>query len=144
MLKTTNQNTEYNGEGKPKKSTKTVKSTESADGLTSEQTQMLSDFKNQLDSLFKMPNYSFQNLASKIEIYPNPNDGNFNISFNLTNIDNVDLVIIDVMGKVVFSQKHIVGFYTLPINLSGLSQGVYLARFENSNGEISARKITID
>lgn len=143
MLRTNGQNQEYEDKSKPEKSVK--KSIDHYDEfLNSEQEELLSNFKGQLDTMIKTSDYRLLGLESKIEVYPNPNEGNFNIAFNLKNTDNVSLTIQDIMGRIVFTQKYIVGFYILPLNLSHLSKGIYLAHFENSNNEVFSKKITIN
>ena len=124
--------------------TQTQQVTETYEGLNSEQSEMISNLTKQLDSLLKIPNYNFQTLYSKIVVYPNPNNGIFNISFELTNEDNINLEIIDAVGREVYASKHIVGSFVLPIDFTHLSKGVYLAKFINLNGEMITQKITIN
>lgn len=104
----------------------------------------INEFNKQLDSLIN--NFDFNDtdvLTTKIFIYPNPSSGEFNINFNLTNEDNVELSIYDVLGKEIYNYKHIIGYTNLPINLTDISKGIYFAKFINSNGEEDYRKITI-
>jgi hypothetical protein len=105
---------------------------------------LLTNFKSQLDSIIIIPDYILRPLESKIEIYPNPNNGKFNIAFNLTNSDNINLQIFDMIGREVYSEKFITGFFVLPLNLNHLSKGMYMAKFNDSTGEIVSKKITID
>lgn len=105
---------------------------------------VLSAFNAELEKIVKMPEYVSQDLLSKIEVYPNPSEGNFNMAFNLGNNDNVNIEVFDTMGKVVYSQRHITGFAVIPVDFSRLAKGVYLAKFENTNGELLTKKITIN
>lgn len=147
MLRTNASNTnttEYNGpvtkEPRVKKQVKAETEVPSEESIAQE----LENFKAQLDAITKLPDYRVQDLISKIEVYPNPNTGNFNLAFNLANNDNVNVDILDATGRIVFSQRHIVGFVTIPLDFTHLAKGIYLAKFENTNGELLTKKITIN
>jgi hypothetical protein len=147
MLRTNASNTnttEYNGPVTKEPSVK--KQVKAQTALPSEESiaQELENFKAQLDAITKLPDYRVQDLISKIEVYPNPNNGNFNLAFNLGNNDNVNVDILDATGRIVFSQRHIVGFVTIPLDFTHLAKGIYLAKFENTNGELLTKKITIN
>ena len=70
---------------------------------------------------------------------------NLKKSFQNQNIlHNINLEIIDAVGREVYASKHIVGSFVLPIDFTHLSKGVYLAKFINLNGEMITQKITIN
>lgn len=101
-----------------------------------------SNFKSQLDSLVK--NINDQKVfATKVEVYPNPNNGDFNIEFNLDTEDNVEVIIYDIVGKEIFKHKNVTGYLNIPINLKDYAKGIYIVRFKNTNGVEFYKKITI-
>lgn len=99
-------------------------------------------FNSQLDSLVK--NINVQKIfTTKVEVYPNPNNGEFNIEFNLGNEDNVDVIIYDIVGKEIFNHKHVTGYLNMPINIKDYDKGIYIVRFINTNGVEFYKKITL-
>lgn len=99
-------------------------------------------FNSQLDSLVR--NINDQKIfTTKVEVYPNPNNGEFNIEFNLGTEDNVDVIIYDIVGKEIFSHKHVTGYLNMPMNLKEYDKGIYMVRFKNTNGVEFYKKITI-
>lgn len=66
-------------------------------------------------------------LYSKLEIYPNPNDGNFILNCH-SNLQNELLIqIINTNGEIVYSKKYPKNTSTeeIPLNLKGFSKGYY-------------------
>jgi len=78
-----------------------------------------------------------------LEIYPNPNRGTFNLSFEVIKETYVNIYITDQRGGVVFSlnNKHMNGKHKEAINLSHLSDGVYMITIENDKGRINRNVI---
>jgi hypothetical protein len=84
--------------------------------------------------------------SGKMEISPNPSDGNFRlkISNNNTGLADIKITIIDQLGNVVFTEmsKSNFGQYDQRINLSQrIRPGVYWVRFETANESESKRII---
>ncbi len=75
-----------------------------------------------------------QNVASSIIVFPNPNNGGFNIN----SPDNSELKITDVLGKVVYENKIQAG--SNRINISQLSGGIYYLVIKHG-GESIIKKI---
>lgn len=80
------------------------------------------------------------NISDYLKIYPNPNNGNFYID-NLKN-QSVNIQLIDIQGKEVFSKKNLVNGST-QLNLENLPKGVYTIRVQ-TNDEVSTTKIVIN
>ncbi len=82
-----------------------------------------------------------QNLSTsdfsinKLAIYPNPSNGYLKIQTELP----VDLILIDVLGKVVFTAKNISGQSEL--DLTSLQKGFYLAKITGENINYSEKLI---
>lgn len=102
----------------------------------------LTKFQSQLDSLVKNAN-EIKMFTTKVEVYPNPNNGEFSIEFNLSPEDNVDVIIYDMAGMEIYNQKHIIGYLTLPMNLKDYAKGIYVVRFKNSNGVEYYKKVNV-
>lgn len=101
------------------------------------------NLKTQIDSLLKNLSKNETNLLSKIEVYPNPNNGEFNIDFNLTNIDNISFEIASSLGQIVYQDKLMTGSFILPVNLKHVVKGIYIIKFTDKNGIRCAKRITI-
>lgn len=72
---------------------------------------------------------------NSISVYPNPTNGIVTIS----TLNNLDVVITDITGKVVFTKNNVANNET--INLSGLQSGVYLAKLNSETGEVTKKII---
>ncbi|PJC45274.1 hypothetical protein CO037_02380 [Candidatus Pacearchaeota archaeon CG_4_9_14_0_2_um_filter_30_8] len=68
-------------------------------------------------------------LESKLEnIYPNPTNGMINVKYNLTNSQNVNFEVYEVLGKKVYSTRGESGETTKRINTGELPSGTYFLR----------------
>lgn len=75
-----------------------------------------------------------------VRAYPNPNNGLFNLTLQLTNTDNVNINVYNVNGQIVHTQK--LGFVNnenLAIDLSTLSPGIYNINIQGQNTQITKR-----
>lgn len=78
-----------------------------------------------------------------VQIYPNPNNGQFNIEINASVEEIVDVYIINQLGAVVFSKNN-VGLkekQTILINLEQNASGVYQLFIKGKNGLINKKVI---
>jgi hypothetical protein len=69
-------------------------------------------------------------LQAFVSLYPNPNDGNFNLAVDDLIADYMFVEITDISGKMVHSRviENITGYTTVGFYLNDLSQGIYLLR----------------
>ncbi len=76
--------------------------------------------------------------------YPNPNDGNFNVSFNASLKQDYNLEVQNVLGESVYHEvlPDFIGQYSKQIDISKYGKGNYLIRLSNSKNEI-VRKIVV-
>lgn len=85
--------------------------------------------------------------ASDMQVYPNPAADKVTLSYTLTQSGNVNITIMDVMGRVVMSEnqgKKEAGFaYKTNINTSNMNNGTYFYTVE-VNGAKSTNKLVIN
>ncbi len=83
------------------------------------------------------------NSLSGFEIYPNPSSGEFTINFQLANIQNINLTVSDMLGKVVYLEKldKFTGNYNHKLDLPQQSKGVYLVEIDSENQAVHKRVI---
>jgi len=73
--------------------------------------------------------------GSDINIYPNPVSDNMNVSLKVNKSTNVTMTIVNLVGATVMSQQFVSERGTAKeINVSSLSTGIYLAKFETAKG----------
>jgi len=69
-----------------------------------------------------------------IIVSPNPNDGNFSIDLNLIKIQDINVEITDIVGKVVWNSENKKVLKTnLPIDLSLIKSGMYFVNIKGEN-----------
>jgi hypothetical protein len=85
------------------------------------------------------------NNQTEVNVFPNPFAGQTNIQFNLAKQENVQVRILDLTGKEVgtFNQGTMdAGSYTITLDASGLSAGMYLMNI-NIGNQVITKKIEI-
>jgi hypothetical protein len=87
--------------------------------------------------------HSFNNIR-KMNVYPNPNDGAFNIDYDLKQIDDFNLTITNPLGQIVY-QKTIVNAVNglLTIDLANEPSGIYQVQFNSKKGS-AFQKVVIN
>ncbi len=76
-------------------------------------------------------------------VVPNPNNGNFDINFTLSNTAQIKYQITDLLGKAVYHapmQNYSAGENKINIDITSFPTGIYFLQFE-MNGQKMARKI---
>ena len=87
--------------------------------------------------------YEQMNAMTKTsEVYPNPNNGSFNIKFG--NITPNKVIVLDMLGKIVY-QKNISNNYDelLKVNLGDKSKGIYIVQLQYAD-KVEQHKIVVD
>ncbi len=80
----------------------------------------------------------------KFNIFPNPNNGEFNVQCQNLNSENMVLNILNLIGQVVYSEKiPQTSSLNMAINLSHLSKGVYNINFVEKEKTIKTQKMII-
>ncbi len=77
-------------------------------------------------------------------IYPNPNDGNFNVSFTINLKATYKLELKNTIGQVVYQETltDFNGHYLKQIDISQFGKGIYLLSLSNSNNE-TIKKVVV-
>jgi hypothetical protein len=81
-------------------------------------------------------------ILSNISIYPNPSSGLFTIEFNKVFDNNSNILIVNSIGDVIFSEELKIGESSKQINLSRFSKGIYFIELQTELG-IYKNKIII-
>ena len=76
--------------------------------------------------------YIFESTEFNISVFPNPSKGNFNISFTITESQNINLSIVNSLGQIIYEENHIdfVGQYNNNINLENQAKSMYLIKIK--------------
>ncbi len=82
-----------------------------------------------------LANNNFES-KTKINLYPNPNNGLIKISGNSIS----EVIIVDVLGKVVYSEKYN-DLNEVNLNIDNLNNGMYLATIYSKDGSSNSQKI---
>ncbi|WP_047549009.1 reprolysin-like metallopeptidase [Psychroserpens sp. Hel_I_66] len=83
-------------------------------------------------------------LENSLSVFPNPNNGEFNIKFN-ANSNNVDVQVFDVRGRSVFNTTfdNVSGEFNESINLGKVNSGIYLLNI-NDGGNVVTKKLVVE
>ena len=78
-----------------------------------------------------------------LSIYPNPNDGNFNVSFNATEKGTYKVELTNALGQLIFKDelKDFFGTYTKQLSVVDYGKGVYTITLINDKNEAVKRII---
>lgn len=78
---------------------------------------------------------------TNLELYPNPNRGNFNIKFDATS-NNVKVLVHDIRGRQIFDKNYNNnGVFNQEINLENTQSGVYLVSVFDGNKKTTKRVV---
>jgi hypothetical protein len=80
---------------------------------------------------------------SDVNVFPVPAKELLTVTFNNTSNENIDVVMIDQMGRTISNTTvYNKGFNTTEINLNNVSNGVYILKFI-SNDKSASRKVIV-
>lgn len=84
-----------------------------------------------------------KNTFSDFVIYPNPNTGNFNVQFNGSSSNKVNVTVYDVRGRIIFNHTYAnQTVFNQSIQLNDVQSGVYLLNVSDG-GRKEVRKIIV-
>jgi len=80
----------------------------------------------------------FSKAQNELSVFPNPGNGLFNLSLNATTKVSGVIVITDLFGNTVISQKvEAQGLFTTMIDLTKFAKGLYLVQLRTAEGLVS-------
>lgn len=83
-----------------------------------------------------------ESTIQNFTLYPNPNNGDFNVQFNSTSLENIELSVYDVRGRQIYLNSYANnGFFNENIQLNNLQSGVYLVKVKDGKNEITKKII---
>ncbi|WP_338790565.1 choice-of-anchor D domain-containing protein [Bernardetia sp. MNP-M8] len=82
-------------------------------------------------------------LSDNFSVYPNPNNGTFNIHFGITLTKNIEVTIFDGIGRKIKTQTFEKGKQDFKMNLNNQAKGMYLIHF-NQNGATYSKQIIVE
>ncbi|WP_338766207.1 BspA family leucine-rich repeat surface protein [Bernardetia sp. ABR2-2B] len=80
--------------------------------------------------------------AKVFSIYPNPNNGSFKVEFATTTNQKTNLVLVDALGRTIYSKEISMNQKTTPITLPKISAGVYVVQIV-SQGKVYTKQLII-
>jgi hypothetical protein len=99
------------------------------------------------DVSFKDIDFSIKNnlKPSELNYYPNPNDGKFNLKFNLDQKGEVIVKVLDILGNEIYKETLLDfnGIYDNQLDLTGHEKGIYVLQVQQGRKALS-RKILIE
>ena len=80
----------------------------------------------------------------EVMVYPNPANGVFNIKFIGVNQSDLQLNVLDMQGKIIFSEllPNVTKNQIQKVDISNKENGVYLIKIQSENGEVFSKMIT--
>lgn len=80
-------------------------------------------------------------LASSIELYPNPTNGQFGLNFNSYNGQDMTIRIVNTIGQTMYAESlvNFAGKYNRAIDISTQPKGIYFLQIITENGVINRR-----
>ena len=80
---------------------------------------------------------------NNLDIYPNPTDNIFNVSFVSEEIQSLSVRLLNIVGEVLYEESldRFIGEYTKQISLGDYSKGIYLLEVRDNKGTINKKII---
>ena len=92
-----------------------------------------------VQATLKSESFGLENFT----LYPNPNNGNFNIQFNSTSGNEIKVNVHDMRGREIFNKTYTNnGFFNEDLQLSDVQSGVYLVNVQDGNRK-EVKKIVV-
>ena len=78
----------------------------------------------------------------QIKVFPNPNDGNFNILFEKSVWENLDLKIYNVHGQLILEKELVGGEFQYAVSIPNVAEGIYFLQLK-TEGEFLVKKMVL-
>lgn len=88
---------------------------------------------------------SIENIdVASVNIFPNPNQGNFGIDFNMKKSADVEVAVFNMQGKEVYTETFAgkAGLNNKAVQMSNLSQGIYMLKLK-ADGNAVTKRVTL-
>jgi hypothetical protein len=73
-------------------------------------------------------------------LYPNPNNGNFNIKFNSDSSNDINIAVHDIQGRLILEKKfNNTGLFSQSIELNNTQAGIYLVTIQDGDKKVVRR-----
>ncbi len=84
-----------------------------------------------------------QNSLNNFSVYPNPTSDNVTVSFNSNSIENVNLSLYDVQGRLITSSKvdSVIGDFNYNFDMASIPTGFYLLKISQGNQNYTSKII---
>ena len=81
---------------------------------------------------------------SKFNVFPNPNNGQFNVQIQTTQSEKLNLLVRNLIGQIVYSEKlTAINSLNKRLNLNRLEKGIYTISLENNDAVYMTKKVSI-
>ena len=86
-------------------------------------------------------NETIKNIGLKL--YPNPNKGSFEVSMELEELQNVDIEVLSINGKLIWKEIYLnqMGMRKFPIDIKDQAKGIYFLRVTTKSGSFTKQLI---
>jgi hypothetical protein len=82
-------------------------------------------------------------LNASMFVYPNPNNGKFDLQINSGRRVNGEVVVMDITGRTVYTQQlDVIGLYNSSIDLGKCAKGIYTLQLRTADG-FASKKISV-
>lgn len=80
---------------------------------------------------------------SSLQVYPNPNNGNFTVTFSSMEKSTYQLEVKNVLGQVIYKESvtDLIGSYSKELNIAGFGKGLYFISVKEPKAEITKKII---
>jgi hypothetical protein len=80
-------------------------------------------------------------VAASLNIYPNPSEGSFTISYSLRNAQTITFEVFDLAGKLIHTQTAaaVRGTNNTNISLQNAAKGIYFVKLTTANGTVNSK-----
>ena len=85
-----------------------------------------------------------ENIFQNFALYPNPNDGSFNVKFNSNSTNDINIAVFDMRGREIFKKAYQnSGLFEQNLQLNNVQAGVYLVSIQDGDSKI-VKKIVVE
>lgn len=87
---------------------------------------------------------NFESSGNDIRLYPNPNSGIFTLNYQIKDVANVDVIVEDVTGKLIYQIALDTNTNSIILHLNTVKSGIYFVKLMSGKEIISVNKVIIN